>query len=155
MNVKSEPGDKRPVLGCWFPVLSLFWGQIRCSRITVAGSRGSRVLIDSCSVGPLRAGSFTGWRRFRMTVFLRMVYLLDVVLVARKVEFTLLEFRRGGLVFPSSASMIFATTQAAEVNHNRHNQNHQINARYGLSCIHHPGICQGCQGQEQKPEQRQ
>ena len=92
-------------------------------------------------------------------VFLRMVYLLDVVLdvvlVARRVEFTLLEFRRGGLVFPSSASMIFATTQAAEVNHNRHNQNHQINTRYGLSCIHHPGICQGCQGQEQKPEQRQ
>ena len=51
--------------------------------------------------------------------------------------------------------MIFAAAYAAEVNHNRDHQNDQIDARDHLACIHHPGISQGCQGQENEAEQRQ
>ena len=44
------------------------------------------------------------------------------------------------LLLPSSPSMIFAATNAAEVNHNGDNQNQQIDASYRLSCIRHPRI---------------
>jgi hypothetical protein len=51
--------------------------------------------------------------------------------------------------------MIFAAAQAAEVNDNRDDQDHEINSRYGLSRVHHPRVCQRCQRQEQETDQGQ
>jgi hypothetical protein len=42
--------------------------------------------------------------------------------------------------------MIFASTQAAEVNHDRDNEKQQINASDRLPGIHHPSISEGRQG---------
>jgi hypothetical protein len=44
--------------------------------------------------------------------------------------------------------------EPAQVNHNGHDQNQQVHASRGLSCICHPGVCQRCQRQEQKPQER-
>jgi hypothetical protein len=38
--------------------------------------------------------------------------------------------------------MILAPTEAAQVDHNSHDENHQINARRRLSRIRHPGLRQ-------------
>ncbi|MGA9307220.1 MAG: hypothetical protein WBW31_17585 [Candidatus Sulfotelmatobacter sp.] len=81
-----------------------------------------------------------------------VVSLWQIVLGRRREES---QRRLRRLLLPPSASMIFASTDAAEVNHNSDNQNQQINAGYRLSCIRHPRIHKRGQGQEQKSKQRE
>jgi hypothetical protein len=52
-------------------------------------------------------------------------------------------------------SMMFAATQAAEVNHHGDNQNYQINARDRLMHVRHPRIDQCGKRQKQKAQQNQ
>jgi hypothetical protein len=51
--------------------------------------------------------------------------------------------------------MVFAATQAANINHNRDNQYDQIGARDSLMCVRHPRIGQGRQREKKETEQRQ
>jgi hypothetical protein len=50
--------------------------------------------------------------------------------------------------------VIFASAHTAQVNYDRDQQNQQINSRYGLVCVHHPGIYQCCERQKQESDQR-